>query len=110
MILNGKEYKIPEITFDMVCELEDAGISLSDIGKPKKKAMSIVRAFVKLATGLENEQVSDLIEDHLVNGGNFEGIFDEINKALTDSRFFQKMAERAITEEKAETKAKTKAK
>lgn len=110
MILNGKEYKIPEITFDMVCELEDAGISLTDIGKPKKKAMSIVRAFVKLATGLENEQVSDLIEDHLVNGGSFEGIFEEINKALSESRFFQKMAERSTAEVKTEAKSKTKAK
>lgn len=95
MILNGKEYKIPEITFDTVCELEDAGISINDISKPKKKVMSIVRAFAKLATGLENEQVAEVIEDHLANGGNFEGVFEEISKALADSRFFQKMAERA---------------
>lgn len=95
MILCGKEYKIPEIDFDTVCELEDAGISLSDIGKPKKKTMSIVRAFVKLATGLESEEVSALVEEHLINGGGFEGIFEEITKALEESRFFQKMAERA---------------
>lgn len=102
MKLNGKEYKIPEITFDTVCELEDAGISLTDIGKPKKKVMSIVRAFVKLATGFENEQVSELIEEHLASGGSFDGIFEEINKAMAESRFFQKMAERAAKETKIE--------
>jgi len=89
MKINGKEYKIPEIGFDAVCQLEETGFSLFDIQNPKKKFMTIIRAFVALATGLEPEDASHLIEQHLLGGGKMDGWMEEIVKAVETSGFFQ---------------------
>lgn len=99
MKLCGKEFKIPEINFEIICLLEELGISFNDILRPKKKMMSIIRAFVSISTGLDSESASTMIEEHLANDGNFDGIYEEINKAMEDSRFFQIMAKRAEKKE-----------
>jgi len=33
MIINGKEYKVKEIDFNTMCELEDNGVSITDMDK-----------------------------------------------------------------------------
>lgn len=94
MRINGKNYRIPELDFDTVCNLEDAGISIFDIRNPRKKFMSIIRAFAALATGTSQEDASNLIQQHLLGGGTFEGWFEEITEAMEKSDFFQAMAKK----------------
>ncbi len=97
MRINGVDYRVPELGFNTICELEDKGISIYDIISPKvlrKKYMTIIRAFTGLATGLEPEETSFLIEKHLLSGGTMEGWLDEIIESVEKSDFFQKLVNR----------------
>jgi hypothetical protein len=105
MRINGKEYRIPEIGFEQICELEEAGIPIYDPKQLDKKRMSLVRAFVGLATGLESADASRLIEQHLLGGGNMDGWVDEIMESVEKSGFFQAMMKK---KQKENLKASTK--
>lgn len=97
MRINGKDYRIPELGFNTICDLEEKGISIYDITNPnvlRKKFMTIIRAFAGLATGLEPEEASYFIEQHLLSGGTMEGWLDEIIESVEKSDFFQKLVNR----------------
>ncbi|MDR0287862.1 MAG: hypothetical protein LBI03_09215 [Clostridiales bacterium] len=85
MTVNGKAYKFPELTFNSMCELEDMGISLTDL---EQKPMTVIRGFLALAMG-DIETVGKELESHIANGGNFEEILSEITKAVQNSGFFR---------------------
>jgi hypothetical protein len=89
MVVNGKEYKIPEINFDTICRFEEMGVAL-DVTL-SKKPLSTIRAFV----GLVVDDPSKEITEHLKSGGTLEPIFDAFTKAVEKSDFFQGIAERA---------------
>lgn len=91
MKICGRDYKIPELGFGTIRQLEENGISIFDLQRPNKKFISIITAFVGLATGLEVEQADELLQQHLLGGGNFDGWLNEINKAVENSGFFQAM-------------------
>lgn len=101
MIINGKNYRIPEINFEEVCLLEEYGVSLFDVKQPKKKFLTIIRAFVSLATGMDTESASFLIQQHILGGGNMDGWFEEINKAVDTSGFFQALNKKAEKKQKS---------
>ena len=92
MKLNNKEYKIPEITFNTICDLEEMGVDLSGINK---KALSTVRGFLALAVGGDLEEAGRILEEHLVNGGGLEEVLREIEEALVKSGFFLALAQKA---------------
>ena len=100
MILNGKTYQIPELTFNAVCRLEELGVSLTEIDK---KPMAAIRGFIALATG-SLESAGNELEAHILSGGKLEEITQEITKAVSGSGFFQKLAESASPAKKAKVK------
>lgn len=87
MKLNGKEYKIPELDFNTVCQLEEHGIDL--VGQ-NAKPLTTLRAFVALAVG-DTEKAGKELEAHLANGGSLEDVMKEVNTVLQNSGFFQRM-------------------
>ena len=88
MKINGKIYKMPELSFNAVCQLEDMGISLTDFDK---KPMAAIRGFLALAIG-DVEAAGRELEAHIVNGGDFTEIVGEITKAVQESGFFQALS------------------
>ena len=50
--INNKQYKAKEIDFNAICDLEDEGLSLSDI---QNKPMSAVRAYFTICYGGDKE-------------------------------------------------------
>lgn len=88
MVINGNEYKLPEITFDTICKLEDLGVSIFSIST---KLMSTVRGFTALAMGADLNKASREVELHLENGGELGPIMKEITAAVDASGFFQAM-------------------
>lgn len=94
MNLNGKEIKIPEVNFEFMCKLEDAGLNISDFGK---KPLNTVRAFIAVSTN-DFEGASKEIEEHLLNGGKLDELFAEISEAVQDSGFFQALGKTAPKE------------
>lgn len=84
--LNGKVYQAKEIDFNMICDLEERGISLEQI---EDKPMSMIRHYIALCIGANKEVAGKEIESHLINGGDLSDIASVMNGAMEDSGFFQ---------------------
>ena len=84
--VNEKEYKARPFDFNLVCDLEDMGISVYTMGR---KQFSTTRAYFALCAGISVKAAGKELEAHAIAGGNFA----EINIALSDemekSDFFQ---------------------
>ena len=91
MTVNGKNYKFPELTFNAMCELEDMGVSLTDL---EQKPMLTLRGFLALAMG-SVETAGKELEAHIVNGGSLDELAKELTRAVNDSGFFRALATNA---------------
>lgn len=86
--VNGKKYVARAFDFNLVCELEEAGVSLSDIAK---KPMSTVRAYFSLCHGGGVENAGKEIEQHIIAGGNLDNVIVAMNEELEKSDFFRSL-------------------
>lgn len=104
-VLNGNSYPAKEMGVNMLCDLEDMGISL---GEMQNKSFSFIRAYVSMCMGESIEKAGREIELHLINKGKLEDVMDVIKGAMEDSDFFQALTqnEEAETSEKATAKKK----
>lgn len=91
MIINNKEYKLPELNFNTICMLEDMGLSLTEMDK---KVLSTVRGFLALAMDGDEEKAGREMEMHLANGGDLNEMMEEINRAVQTSGFFQALSKK----------------
>ena len=90
IIINGKEYEIPKITYGTLCQLEDFGVDfLSYDAKP----FSFIRAIVAIATGESLNKVEEELSLHLSNGGTFDD-FMPLFSAIRESDFFQGLSKK----------------
>lgn len=85
MIINGKEYHLPKLSFNTMCRLEEMGVSLTELNK---MPMATIRAFAALAIG-SIDKAGEELEKHLISGGELTDILDEIKTAVNESGFFQ---------------------
>lgn len=86
MLINGKNYIMPELNFNTMCRLEEMGVTLSDMDQ---KVLSTVRGFLALAIGGDLEKAGQELEAHLSKGGSLDQMLREINQAVENSGFFQ---------------------
>jgi len=105
--VNGVTYTAKEFSYNVICDLEDMGVSLSDFGT---KPMSMVRAYFSICAGKDIEFVGKEIESHIIAGGNLEEIIQVISESMESSGFFQALQSRTTSNptsgEKAESKEK----
>lgn len=94
MKINGVNYGIPTIGFKAVKQLSLYGVSLFDLDY-RRDLLTIISAFAGLSTGLSEDDVDELIEQHLLGGGTMEGWLAEIIKAVENSPFLQSMSKKA---------------
>lgn len=85
-VLNGNSYPIKDMSVNMICDLEDMGISLGDM---QKKSFSFIRAYVSMCMGESLEKAGKEIELHLINKGKLEDVMDAVKTAMEESDFFQ---------------------
>lgn len=105
--VNGKKYTAKEFDLNLVCDLEDFGISLEEVNK---KSMSTIRAYFALCAGLDKDDAGKEIQQHLISGGKFNGIVEVMSKAMENSDFFCALKEKSETENtesETETTAQT---
>lgn len=93
--VNGKEYKTAGITFNTVCELEDNGIALADMAK---KQTAFIRAYFAICAKISVEEAGNELEQHIINGGNFNEIIETIAKEVEESGFFRALTKKSETE------------
>lgn len=93
--VNGTEYKAKPFDFNLVCDLEDMGVSLEEMGKKK---MSMVRAYFAICAGKGNEFAGKELNTHFIGGGKFEDIVEAMNKEMEVFDFFQTLIKGATAE------------
>lgn len=102
--INGKLYQAREITFNTICELEDAGVSLTEI---ESKPISTVRSYFAICLGGNKEVAGQEIERHIINGGSLDEIMTAFREELADSDFFQALTKTANEETQENQEAET---
>lgn len=87
--LNGVEYKIPELDFDAMCELEERGVDLLNIGDAQKKGRmaTTIRGLVAWIMDVDIHTAGHEIGEHIKNGGGIEDIIYGVNAAVEESGF-----------------------
>lgn len=93
--VNGMEYKAKPFDFNLVCDLEDMGISLEEAGR---KPMSMVRAYFGMCMGKGKETAGKELERHIVGGGKFDDIMTAMSDEMEKSDFFRNLNKTAETE------------
>lgn len=86
--INGREYTIPEVDFDAVCELEEKGVDLLAADAKHPKLAITLRGIVAWIMGVPEKVASREIMGHIQNGGNIIEILNAVTEAMQDSGFF----------------------
>lgn len=94
VVINGKSYKVPEMDFNAVCELEERGVNILNLGENVKVA-SMVRGVAAWIMRTDLKTASAEIQGHIQNGGNIMDILDALNEAADESGFFKQGQEQA---------------
>ena len=106
--INKKEYNAKPFDFNLVCDLEDMGVPMQEMGK---KRMSATRAYLALCGGMSNEAAGKEIEQHIIAGGNLEEISQTLSDEMEKSDFFRtliKTEEEEVAEDQSEEKQSSK--
>lgn len=93
--VNGTEYKAKPFDFNLVCDLEDMGISLEEAGR---KPMSMVRAYFGMCMGKGKEVAGKELEAHIIGGGKLDDIMTAMSDEMEKSDFFRNLNKTAETE------------
>ena len=94
--INGRQYEIPELTFDAICQLEESGVYLLNMDRKNPKIATMIRGLVAWICGVEPEAASILIQNHIENGGNIMDILTGTTKALNESGFFKRNGKQKV--------------
>lgn len=94
--VNGKSYKAKEFDFNLLCDLEEQGLSLEDIDK---KPMSLIRTYLAFCANITKEKAGKEIEEHLTNGGKFNDVVEAMSEQMNNSGFFRALQQTSAEEE-----------
>lgn len=94
--INEKTYNAKPFDFNLVCDLEDMGFELEEIGK---RNMKMIRAYVGLCMETDINTAGYEIEQHLIKGGNLTDALNTFMDEMNESDFFRSLTQR----EKKET-------
>lgn len=93
--INKKSYTAAPFDFNLICNLEDMGISLEKIAD---KPMAMLKAYFALSAKESLEFAGKEIESHIINGGSFDEICNAMNKEIEESDFFQNLSKKSAEE------------
>lgn len=103
--INGKEYSGKPFDFNLVCDLEDMGVTIENM---TEKVYGTVRAYIALCMNSSRAEAGREMEEHYINGGDFEEAAEVMTEEMEKSDFFQELIKRAKAETaKAQTEKKT---
>ena len=105
--VNGRSYRAKEFDFNLLCDLEDQGLTLDDIDK---KPMSLIRTYLAFCGNMSREAAGKEIEAHLENGGKFNDVVETMSAMMQDSGFFRALNKSAEEESGATSQKSAKTK
>lgn len=86
--VNKKIYEAKDFNFNLLCDLEEQGLSLDEI---ERKPMSLVRIYFMFCARLSKEDAGKEIEAHIEQGGEFNDIVSIISEKMQESGFFRSL-------------------
>lgn len=96
--LNGVTIIARKFSYSLEADLEEGfGLKLEDL---KKRTTAFIRAYVAICLETDKEEVNELIEAHIDNGGTLEDVAKVIVEELKD--FFQRQNEKQKAKKKTE--------
>ena len=106
-VVNGTKYNAKPFTYNVVCDLEEMGISLQEM---QKKPMSIVRAYFAVCANTDLQYAGEEIEKHVLAGGDLVEVMQIMSDEMEQSDFFRAMSEQQEnnTAKREETPSKAK--
>ena len=93
--IDGKTYRAAELTFNNVCLMEEMD---APITRTSKVSFSLLRGYLALCMNISKEEAGDILEKHIVDGGNFDELSDAMAEAIETSDFFRRLQENEGTE------------
>ena len=102
--VNGRKVKAREADFNFLCDLGENGIEMSDIGK---KPLNAIRQDVAFCMGGSADVAGSEINQHVLNGGDFEEILNVFREKMEESDFFRALNQTTATESTATPKKNT---
>lgn len=102
--INNKNYEVPQLTFKHFTKMEEQGFSIVDAFQ-KKQMMLIAMGFTCVVADVDRDEAENLLEQHILGGGNLGSIVGAFVEASNKSDFFKKMI--GAEEKKAEKKKAT---
>lgn len=103
--VNGVTYTAKAFTYNVICDLEDMGVSLQDM---QNKPMSVVRAYFAICAGKGSEFAGEQIEAHVIKGGDFSAVLEAMNNEMEKSDFFRALQNRENSNHSEGTEAESK--
>lgn len=103
MTINGKEYTLPELDYNAVCELDKYGVNL--LGGDNIAPLVLLRGFLALCT--KNKLAAgEELQAHIVEQGadSLTEAVEEISLRIEESRFFTAMRRKAEKEQEKQAK------
>lgn len=106
--VNNKRYVAKPFDFNMLCDLEDMGVSLETA---QSKPVSMIRAYFGICAGKGKDFAGREIQEHLISGGSFDDILEAMGAEMNNSDFFQSLSKKTETDattdsEKKQTRTK----
>ena len=74
--INKKKYNVPELTFRHSKLMEQMGLPVEGMIS-RRHFFTAISAFTAIVAECEQEQADNLIEQHILGGGNLEDIYRE---------------------------------
>ena len=94
LVINEREYDVPELDFNAVCDLADRGIDILNTNTMQKNALGTARGFCAWVMGVDTATAGREIQQHILNGGDIATIIDAFTKAVEESGFFNAISNR----------------
>ena len=94
VVINGREYEVPEMDFNTVVELEEKGVSLLSLNEQEPKIATMLRAFTAWIMKTTPERAGKEIQEHLKHGGSLVDLIQALTKALDESGFSKGSAQK----------------
>lgn len=86
--INGRSYEAREIDFNFICDLQEAGINIFDLGN---KILPSCRAYVAYCMGVSQEVAGEEMNQHIIKGGTFDDFITVFTEKINSSDFFRSL-------------------
>lgn len=90
--VNGVTYNAKPFNFKMLVDLNKFGIKTTEI---QKMDMALLNAYFAICAEVDEDEAAEIIEEHVINGGDFDDITTSMTKEMEESDFFRALANKA---------------